>query len=89
MKVDIITLHAVQNYGSALQAFATQEIFKQHGCDVTIINYVRENVRPENLLKTWSKGNLMKAVVIFPTIVRWRKVFTRFIQEHLNISDKV
>ena len=71
MKVDIITLHAVQNYGSALQAFATQEIFKQHGCDVTIINYVRENVRPENLLKTWSKGNLMKAVVIFPTIVRW------------------
>lgn len=38
IKVDVITLHAVQNYGSVLQALATQEILKQHGCDVTIID---------------------------------------------------
>lgn len=89
MKIDIITLHAVQNYGSVLQAFATQEIFKQHGCDVTIINYVRENVRSENLMKTWSKGNLVKAVGIFPTIIRWKKVFSEFTQKYLNLSDKI
>ena len=89
MKIDIITLHAVQNYGSALQAFATQEILKQHGCDVTVINYVRENVRPENLMKTWSKGNFLKAVAIFPTILRWKKVFAGFTQEYLNLSNKV
>lgn len=51
IKVDVITLHAVQNYGSVLQALATQEILKQHGCDVTIIDYVREDVRYENLVK--------------------------------------
>lgn len=88
MKIDIITLHAVQNYGSALQAFATQEIFKQHGCEITIINYVRENVRFKNLLKTWSHGNIIKAVAIFPTILRWRKVFSDFTGNHLNLSDK-
>lgn len=43
IKIDVITLHAVQNYGSVLQALATQEILKQHGCDVTIIDYVRED----------------------------------------------
>ena len=32
IKIDVITLHAVQNYGSVLQALATQEILKQHGC---------------------------------------------------------
>ena len=36
MKADLITLHAVRNYGSVLQAFATQEIFKKHGIDITI-----------------------------------------------------
>ena len=30
IKIDVITLHAVQNYGSVLQALATQEILKQH-----------------------------------------------------------
>lgn len=89
MKIDIITLHAVQNYGSILQAFATQEIFRKHGCEVTIINYVREDVRFENLMQTWSKGNLVKAVAIFPTIIRWKKVFGRFGQHYLNLSKRI
>ena len=59
IKIDVITLHAVQNYGSVLQALATQEILKQHGCDVTIIDYVREDVRYENLVKKmeWWESN--------------------------------
>ncbi len=89
MQIDIITLHAVQNYGSALQAFATQEIFKEHGCDIKIINYVRENVKPENVLNTWSKGNPIKAAIMLPTVLRWKTVFIKFIQENLNISDMV
>lgn len=89
MKVDIITLHAVQNYGSILQAFATQEIFRQYGCEVTIINYVREDVKFENLMRTWSKGNFLKAVAIFPTIIRWKKVFGGFAQNYLNLSREM
>lgn len=89
MKLDVITLQAVQNYGSALQAFATQEIFKKHGFDVTIINYVRENVRQENLLKTWSKGNPIKAIVMLPTVIRWKKVFSAFLEKYINLSDNI
>lgn len=88
MKIDIITLHAVQNYGSVLQALATQELFKKHGCDVIIINYVRENVRPENLLRTWGKGNPIKILAMAPTVYRWKKVFTDFTRTKLNLTDK-
>lgn len=89
MRIDVITLHAVQNYGSALQALATQELLKKHGCDVRIINYVRENVRPENLLKTWGKGNIVKMIVMLPTVIRWKKVFSQFIRDNLNITPDV
>lgn len=88
IKVDVITLHAVQNYGSVLQALATQEILKQHGCEVTIIDYIREDVRYENLIKKWSGGNPIKALAILPTIFRWKKVFQVFTQNYLNLSEK-
>ncbi|MBQ9389933.1 MAG: hypothetical protein IJU07_07170, partial [Synergistaceae bacterium] len=48
MKIDLITLQAVNNYGSLLQAFATQIFMQNHGCDVSIINYKRQT-RAENL----------------------------------------
>ena len=57
IKVDVITLHAVQNYGSVLQALATQKLLERHGCEVRIINYIRENVKYENLLET--RNNLL------------------------------
>ena len=87
IKVDVITLHAVQNYGSVLQALATQEILKQHGCDVTIIDYVREDVRYENLVKKWSGGNPIKTLAIIPTIFRWKNVFRSFTKKYLDLSE--
>lgn len=89
MKIHIITLQAVQNYGSVLQALATQEKLKQHGCEVTIINYVRENVRTENLLRTWSKGNPIKALVMLPTVCRWKHVFGDFCKNNLNLTKEI
>ena len=34
MKIDIITLHNVKNYGSVLQSLATQIIFEKKGYEV-------------------------------------------------------
>lgn len=42
-KVGIITMHRVVNYGSALQAWATQKIIQIIGCDPVIIDYVYPN----------------------------------------------
>lgn len=89
MKVDVITLQAVQNYGSVLQALATQEILKQYGCEVEIINYVRENIRYENLLQARSNGNILKKILLYPTIKRWKTVFQKYCQEHLNLTKQV
>lgn len=38
-KVGIITYHSAYNYGSVLQAYATQVAVKKLGFDAEIINY--------------------------------------------------
>ena len=41
MKVDFITRHAIPNYGSILQTYATQKVLNKLGCDSEVINYIR------------------------------------------------
>lgn len=89
MKIDVITLHAVKNYGSVLQTLATQEIMKSYGYDVEIINYIREDCLDKNLLNYWCGSNIIKRIAMYPTIRRWDTVFNRFIKDHFNIADKV
>lgn len=89
MRIDLITLHAVKNYGSVLQTFATQEKFKQFGHEVKVINFIREDVREENLMNTWCGNNYLKRVVLAPTLKRWRKVFNGFLKENINLTDDI
>lgn len=39
LKIGLITIHNIINYGSALQAFATQKFLVKNGCECIIINY--------------------------------------------------
>lgn len=87
MKIDIITLHAVKNYGSVLQALATQEIFKEKGCQVRIINYIKEESKRGNLVKFWAGNNIIKKMVIWPTVIRWKTVFDDFCDKYLELTD--
>ena len=41
MKAAVITLHSVSNYGTQLQAYATQEKLKEYFDEVTFIDYRR------------------------------------------------
>lgn len=90
-RVTVITLQNVRNYGSALQALATQEIFRSLGCQVDFINYVRKDiVSPVTRIKKWCKGmNLAKKLIygciLYPSFVRQNKVFTKFLNQYLNI----
>lgn len=43
MKVGIITMHKVMNFGSALQAFATQRVIESLGHDAKLIDYQYPN----------------------------------------------
>lgn len=62
MKIDIITRHAVPNYGSLLQTYATQKTLEKLGMDVEFINYIRYDERAKELANTqliskrWNKN---------------------------------
>lgn len=88
MKIDVITLNAIKNYGSVLQTLATQELLMQNGAEVEIINYVREDVLPKNIAKTYVGNSLIKRIIMLPTIIRWKTVFDKFQRKHLNLGNK-
>lgn len=56
MKVDVITRHAISNYGSLLQAFATQKAIEELGHECEIIDYVRVDESYKNHEKTILKN---------------------------------
>lgn len=89
MKIELITLHAVKNYGSVLQTLATKKIFESYGYEVEIINYIREDCRDENLMKYWCGKNPVKMVAMYPTLKRWKKVFNGFLNQHFKMTEKI
>ncbi len=88
MKAAVITLHSVCNYGTQLQAYATQEKLKQYFDDVVFIDYKRPDTYGVKLLKTFTKGNILKAPVILPTILYWKRNFGGFQKRYLNLTHK-
>lgn len=62
VKISVITRHAVTNYGSLLQAYATQEALERLGQTVEIVDYVRRDEEPINFERTMlaSKPNWSK-----------------------------
>lgn len=80
MKVSVITLQAVPNYGSCLQAFATQKVFEKIGCEAEIINYRRElNSLEYNVEKSFTEGRLSRFEQIWKTAPFIKDVVSRFI----------
>lgn len=86
MKADLITLHTVYNYGSVLQAYATEKIFKDHGVDITIINYIRPNNTFFKSIKGSANNSLIKSIVVFPSLIIQKYKFGKFNKKMLNIS---
>ena len=92
MKIAVITMHAVKNYGSVLQTYATQEILTKLGYDVEIINYIREKNLNSNLLETWTVNDdgikkIIKTLILIPTIKKWITVFGTYLEDNINMSS--
>lgn len=88
MKAAVITLHTVCNYGTQLQAFATQEKLKQYFEDVLFIDYRRPDTYGIGLLKTFTRGNILKVPIIIPTLIYWKYIFGRFQKKNLKFTKK-
>lgn len=99
MKVNIITRHAVANYGSVLQAYATQKAIEKLGHESEIINYVRYDEQGKNISDTMLRRNKKwNSNIIFRCIYKivqtniyngTYKAFKRFRKGFLNESEQL
>lgn len=93
MKIAVITLHRVFNYGSVLQAYATQKIFEKLGYDVEIIDYIPSAWQNKNLF--WnisiSRGFLKDMIYrLFRaiSIILKKKSFGGFLKRFVRMTKK-
>lgn len=85
----VITLHQVCNYGTQLQAYATQEKLREYFDDVVFVDYRRRDTYGLGLLQSFAKGNPVRALAILPTLLYWKKVFGGFRKRHLKLTKRV
>lgn len=92
-KVGIITYHAAYNYGSVLQAYATQEFLKRIGMTPQIINYrMDEQKRCYSLYRTsYGAKVLLKDLEQLPIHAKRAervKRFEEFISSSLDLTEE-
>ncbi len=98
MKVGLITLHNVKNYGSVLQTYATQNIFKNLGLECEVINYSRKDLIDENLVqnrinssKVFSKNVFTRfagKIFLGNSTKKQIKIFNSFLTENINLTKR-
>lgn len=102
MKICIITVSKVKNYGSALLCYATKELFMQVGFEeVEFIDFKRGRLEEADSIKEFYQGlkdetknnlcmGLIKKIIFFivklPAVLKRAKVFNVFLKKHLDYS---
>ena len=87
--VSLITLQNIKNYGSMLQAFATQEILKENGFAVELVDYTRKDALFWRHIMAYSKNNnfltkMIKTIALVPTEIRYRFLWRHFSKKYLD-----
>lgn len=95
MKIDIITLHRAENYGSVLQTLALQKKLEYLGHEVQILDYHPERYTNVGKLRRLSKQSkrfenpiflLAAKILIYPSYIRKNIVFNKFLKKYLKLS---
>ena len=93
MRVGIITYHSAYNFGSVLQAYATQQIINMIGCKAEIINYRMDSQKEfyAYIHHVDTFKSLIKYLMIFgkkKDLKRRAIRFEKFIEEYLLLTDE-
>ena len=95
MKVSIITLHRIYNYGSALQAYATQTVFERLGYEAEIVDYIPPGrTLHEVFLKPGASGelpflkNMVYKIGKMASLILKEATFGRFVNKNLNRTKR-
>lgn len=96
MKISLITLHRIVNYGSVLQAFATQNVLEQLGFEVEIIDYFTERMTQKGMSQRirykspkLEKSLLLTAaarIIMYPSYKKRFAVFSEFVKRYLKLT---
>ena len=90
MKIGIITMHKVLNFGSVLQAYALQQAFRKIGSDAVIVNYLNKVVegdhRPVGL---FTHHNPVSAALRYPIKAKKDRLFNEFRSRKLVMTEEV
>lgn len=94
MKISLMTMHAVPNYGSVLQTYATVKVLEELGHNVEILNYVPIRLKLFNVIFNESKK---KNKLLFPLYFGYsalvnlpkRRMYDLFLAKYLNLSSNV
>lgn len=93
MKVSVITLHTVSNYGSALQTYATQKIIEDMGHTVEFVDYCRPQTLPKNNVERILNGRIMTKLKFIWGVNDFTYQFTKslltyYLERKKNIINK-
>ena len=95
MKVSLVTLHRVFNYGSVLQAYATQKIFEDAGCEAEIVDYITEQRTAKRIL-LGKKGffglknakNIIRLPLRTISFLIKKRTFGKFLNRNCNLTKR-
>lgn len=92
MKVEIITLHRITNFGSMLQTYATQTAIEGLGHKTEVLDYVPEGMSFKRAI--WPKNDvpvLKKLIKFLPlfavNLIEYSDV-SRFLKKYIHLSSK-
>lgn len=97
MKVGLITYHSAYNFGSVMQAYATQEVIRNIIGNCEVINYRTAEQKRVYAVFVWDKGtrfirSLAKNILIIPSYqnrVKRAKKYEETITKLFNLSEEV
>lgn len=82
MRIGIVTIHHVTNYGAVFQAYALSQALKKCGAEVEIIDYRPPAAVEWYRQRIWKNGR--------PNVRRhlWSRTFDRFIEQRLPLGGR-
>lgn len=92
MKVEIITLHRITNFGSMLQTYATQAAIEKLGHRAEVLDFVPDGITfkrgcwPKNDVPAWKK--LIKLGPLFVVNVIQYNILDRFLGKYIHTTPK-
>lgn len=93
MKVDLLTLHCIKNYGSVLQTYATEQLLGRYFDEVETINFIRADANDETMMEEWTKDDqgakkIVKKIGLYPMAQRYKKVFNTFLEKYVHTTEQ-